>query len=496
LKQEAPDAFQALPPAVWSNWASIILAYPFSTESDDTDLVRLALEQAPGPFLEALSALIDLEVRDDGRLRVLDRLGDAWTPALAEALAAKLDDSKLPVRAMGHLLDILLDHDVPEARGFAAALVARSLEKGTIPSNRIVAAGRALLTHARDGGWEILWPRFDQDPVFGQGVIAAVVDFHPVEDTIAKRLTEEQLGRLYVWLERHYPHAEDPDVSGVHAMGQREHIAHWRDDILNYLRQHGTPAAYATLEEIQRALPELHWLTWTLVEARDVLRRREWIPPLPQHVIRLAFDREKRLVQSGRDLLDVLVETLKGLERELHGETPTVQFLWDTWGFGHATRRRPKEENALSDFVKSHLDRELKERGVIVNREVEIRRRIGASPGERTDIHVDAVMRGAARDSYDTISVIIETKGSWNRELRTAMKSQLVDRYLSENRCRFGLYLVGWFNCDAWDPDDSRLADAGTWTSAEARAFLEEQAAQLSTGNMDIRAVVLDAKLP
>src|SRR5207245_124218 len=154
------------------------------------------------------------------------------------------------------------------------------------------------------------------------------------------------------------------------------------------------------------------------------------------------------------------------------------------------------EENALSDFVKSHLDRELKERGVIVNREVEIRRRIGASPGERTDIHVDAVMRGAARDTYDTISAIIETKGSWNRELRTAMKSQLVDRYLWENRCRSGLYLVGWFNCDAWDADDSRRADAGAWTTAEARAFLEEQAAQLSTGNMDIRAVVLDTRLP
>ena len=38
---------------------------------------------------------------------------------------------------MGKLLDILLDHDVPEARSFAAALVARSLQKSTIPSNRI-----------------------------------------------------------------------------------------------------------------------------------------------------------------------------------------------------------------------------------------------------------------------------------------------------------------------------------------------------------------------
>ena len=41
----------------------------------------------------------------------------------------------------------------------------------------------------------------------------------------------------------------------------------------------------------------------------------------------------------------------------------------------------------LADFVKVHLDKDLKQRGVVVNREVEIHRPAGASVGERTDAH-------------------------------------------------------------------------------------------------------------
>lgn len=493
LQQEAPEAFRALPPAVWSNWASIILAYPASTGPSDSELVQLTLQHAPGAFIETLTALVNVENKDDGRLRVIDRLGDAWTPALAVALTAKLSDPELHVRAMGRLLDTLLDHDMPEARTVAASLVA---DQSGAQRDRAVTAARALLTHAPDGGWEIIWPRFEQDPLFGEGVISAVIQSHPAEDGVSQRLTEEQLGRLYVWLARRYRHTEGPNISRVHAVGEREQIAHWRDGILNSLRLSGTRAGYEALREIQHALPEVGWLTWTLVEARDLLRRREWKAPMPEEVVRLALDRNQRLVQSGRDLLDVLVESLRRLEQELHGETPMVQFLWDTWAGGGVRRWRPKEENALSDFVKSHLERDLKERGVIVNREVEIRRGIGTAPGERTDIHVDAVLPGVATDAYDTLSAIIEAKGSWNRGLRTAMRSQLVDRYLEENQCRFGLYLVGWFNCDAWDPDDYRRTDAGTWTRAEAEAYFANQALSLCVSDSVIRTVVLNTALP
>jgi len=195
-----------------------------------------------------------------------------------------------------------------------------------------------------------------------------------------------------------------------------------------------------------RELPELDWLKWVLLEAQDITRRRTWVPPQPDEILKVASHSELRLVQSGDQLLEVVVESLKRLEAKLQGETPAAQFLWDQIISKNAWR--PKDENSFSDYVKIHLDENLKQRGVVVNREVEIRRGAGPNRGERTDIHVDAVAHNTDGEAYDSVTVIIEVKGCWHPELDHAMKTQLVDRYLKDNRCQHGLYLVGWFNCD------------------------------------------------
>jgi hypothetical protein len=86
------------------------------------------------------------------------------------------------------------------------------------------------------------------------------------------------------------------------------------------------------------------------------------------------------------------------------------------------------------DNVKQHLEDDLRTQGVILNREVVIRRNRGATQGERTDIHIDAVVPGTSGEKLDVVSSIVEVKGCWHDKLWTAMKSQLVDRYLHENR--------------------------------------------------------------
>jgi hypothetical protein len=60
---------------------------------------------------------------------------------------------------------------------------------------------------------------------------------------------------------------------------------------------------------------------------------------------------------------------------------------------------------------------------------------------------------------------------------------------------RHGVYCVGWFNCDQWDPNDPRKRQAPDMSLAEARRHFEEQAATLTTGGVSVRAFVLDASL-
>jgi hypothetical protein len=64
------------------------------------------------------------------------------------------------------------------------------------------------------------------------------------------------------------------------------------------------------------------------------------------------------------------------------------------------------------------------------------------------DIHVDATVPGRKRRTDERMSVIVEVRGNWHRELDSAMQTQLRDRYLKGNSYKNGIYLVGWFACD------------------------------------------------
>ena len=187
-------------------------------------------------------------------------------------------------------------------------------------------------------------------------------------------------------------------------------------------------------------------------------------------------------MRNEAELVDVVIESLRRMEKKLHDEVPAVPFLWDG--------TKPKSENDFSDWVKIHLDDDLKGRGVVANREVQIHR-----SKDRTDIHVNAVVPGPTADLYDTVRIIIEVKGSWHRDLQTAMRNQLVNQYFQDNQCTSGVYLVGWFNCNKWNESDYRKKQAPKFSLKEAREFFDEQARALSGSGARVRAYVVDAAL-
>jgi hypothetical protein len=179
------------------------------------------------------------------------------------------------------------------------------------------------------------------------------------------------------------------------------------------------------------------------------------------------------------------------LRPSCRGRPPPPQ----TYGTSATGTYRPKDEEAFSDYVKRHLEGDLGRRGVVVNREVVIRRGEGAGRGERTDIHVDAVVRGPGAEEHRTVTVIVEVKGSWYQRLYHAMQAQLVERYLRDNESQHGLYLVGWFNCPQWDDTDRRKATAIRRDLEETRERLEAKAAELSEGELRIKPLIINTAL-
>jgi len=208
--------------------------------------------------------------------------------------------------------------------------------------------------------------------------------------------------------------------------------------------------------------------------------------------VEMMRDPRRRLVESGDQLLDVVMGSLGRLQGMLKGHTPMARAYWDR--MVDSDLYRPVDENTFSDFVKRHLQDDLVDRGVIVNREVEVYRPKSAGIGQRTDIHVDAVASTPQMAQLARVTVVIEAKGCWNDELGHAMATQLRDKYLREGSCTHGVYLVGWFNCDKWDPKDTR--GGPDMTRDQAQHGLDTQAVELSGGGFVIGAMVLDLSLP
>lgn len=110
------------------------------------------------------------------------------------------------------------------------------------------------------------------------------------------------------------------------------------------------------------------------------------------------------------------------------------------------------------------------------------------------DIHVEAK---TASSPPKSVFLVIEVKGCWNPGVKTSLDSQLAKRYLKENRSSYGIYLVVWFTCDAWDDrDGKRKTMASKETLADLTSFLDAQASLVSSPNgVCVKSFVLDATL-
>jgi hypothetical protein len=496
-------ALSRLSSDVWERWAAIIVGYLIfgGTENKTPHhiLTALAYHYAPDAVIAALLYEIDKDNRNGHRPSALDKFEHCWDDRLTTVLLEKARDPMLTATCLKALLEALFEHRPgSELEGFVINLVASPPSQDAGLQRRRMVAARVLMTSASNGGWSTVWPVFQADPAFGRELIESLAHLDDRSaPTISAHLTEDQLAELYIWVTQQFPHREDPvdDLSSMefHSVTSREKVGRLRDGLLMILKNKGTPVAVQVLQRIQVTFPELDWLRWTLLEAQAITRRATWTPLTPSELLALAQNSSARLVQNGKQFLDVLLDSLERLQSTLRDETPTVFRFWN-----EAPVYRPKDEERLSDEIKSHLQIDLEQRRIVVNREVVIRPTIEGFQGERLDLKVQAISGEADGQPGNVITAIIEVKGCWNRELPEAMQTQLANRYLYQNTCQHGLYFIGWFNCAAWDEKDYRRgrAEALAPSLADARAQFAGQAEMLSGSERIIRAFVLDASLP
>jgi len=271
--------------------------------------------------------------------------------------------------------------------------------------------------------------------------------------------------------------------------------------LLEKLVSRGTPSAAAEVARIADSLPHLNWIHLSRLRAEEQAFRTAWIPLTPSDFMTMCRAPGTALVRSGSELQAILVDALRSLDASLQGETPAGPELWNTptGPTDKKTAIRPKSEEDLSDWLKRRLTEALVRLPIVAMREPEIRRGAGRgatrSKGERLDLHVVASVPGQEPGSFRKVSVIIEVKGCWHRDLKHAMRSQLRDRYMRDTAGGHGIYVVGWYMCDQWDDTDGRRHRTPPWSLVESRRHFEEQAGAASRPEASLRAVVLNTAL-
>lgn len=282
-----------------------------------------------------------------------------------------------------------------------------------------------------------------------------------------------------------FPRDSDPQFDDAHFVGPREQIGQWRDRLLNQLRDEASPEAVAAIRTIAAALPGDRWLLRTLATAEANLRRNQWTSTPLSQLLGLAADRRAVLVNDPAALAAAVAAALEDIQTRLTGATPESHYLWDT----HSGR--PKSEDEISDYLANELSRVLTARGAIVNREVQVRRNRPSGIGERTDILIDAAPANGV-SGVGRLSLPIEVKGAWNVEVCSAMRSQLVDRYMRDEAATDGIYLVAWPDLDSWtDGTDPRRSALLSLDRQVVEAELDAQAVALAQEGAHVHVVHL-----
>jgi len=486
LRDLEPSFLDQITLEVWKKWGPVLLAAPVNDGAGaQASFVKMSYPQASAEVIDALSKLIDRENTANGTIFALKDLGTLWDERIANLLRTKLRDKSMKAESLSRLLEILIDHDDPQAVAFALSKASTPGRKGTLERTLAFTCADLLLRHSTEKSWPTIWPLIRKRREFGKELALRMADLHDLRAGRIK-LTEEQAADFFIWLYRQFPPKEDPAHEGF--LPPRAMVSDFRDSFITNLRERGTRAAVDALRRIQREL-NLSWMGSQVLQAERLFLARSWNPPSPAQIVALIADTDRRLIESGKQLVALIREALTRFEQELQGDQPAVVGLWDEVG---RSSYRPKPEVVLADAIARFLRTDLKGRGLAALREVEIRRGYGGK-GERTDVYVTAVRKQARGDALDLVPAVVEVKASWSPDLFTAMTGQLAQRYLKRSRASDGLFAVGWYACRSWAKSDRRRRRAGQHARAEAR--LKAEATDLEGKGFNIAIQIVDCEL-
>lgn len=490
---EADETFVAgQSDSFFGSWAPAVVMMAGQTfgEVEDLDkrLIELFVQRSTKEMLKVAGPLIDRESSASDYPRLIQKLKGAWREEIDQFFLEKLSTGSLSPAYEANLLAEMVALESEGAREIAESRIT-SFRTGDADSvARRLGAAKALLGSAQEGGWAVLRPALKEDVEFCSQVLSKTVhgSREPAVPDLVRRLGVNGALELYRLICRTSPYRDDdPNWEGGF-VDSVQGMRMFRDELMRHIVSIGTEESHAALKDLAYEDPPMADMSWLLVESEINLRRNTWKPLSTEDLAKLVSTTEGRIVNSEQQLIEVVLTALQAIDKGLRDE---IRLLWNIPGKGEDRFDcHPKEEGDFADYVRERLDERVRRRGIITNREVQVRRH------DKTDILIEAIKRGPM-NAVNVVSVTVEVKCSWNGELEKAMETQLLSKYLESDKRNSGIYLVGWFESVKWTEEQNKRKKNKSRILAEPR--LLDQAVSLSgTGSKRIAYVGIDCSLP
>jgi hypothetical protein len=468
----------------WQRWHTIIFYCVMNHFGQEHETHKLLLQEVYEKSKDSILKLINVyfTVKLDQKKEVFElyKLKPVMDNGIAEVL------TKLVSMPHGKNNEIVLEVMFSKNNSIARQFVWSHFDQ--LYSGRSkdplfsIEASAYLIRHPLRQEWSLFWKKLTRNNEFAKKIVLRGSNVYGFgEDGNLSMLEPLQLAEMAKWLFKNFPPTKDPVHNSAYSPRSRDNVADLRKNIVKWLIELGTVESVLALKSLANTFENDENFKWWLISAREFLRKNTWVPMVPSHLREILHKFSQRVVRSENDLLFVVEESLIRLKKKLQGDNPVAFFLWNQEKNGVL---KPKDENTLTDLIKMHLDYELKERKIIVNREVEIKRSTGRKDGQRTDLFIQAIGKNQDRP----LSIVIEVKGCWHKEVTTAMATQLRDRYMAKHKSTHGLYVVGWFFCTHYRPRTRT-------TKGQIERRLTTQANHLTDAQVVLRSLVLDCTI-
>ena len=387
-----PETLKQLPQSVWAKWTPVIFhiaGVHLDRAVEEDDLLRRAYQIAPQALWQWLPQTIEIEnkKRHDSYY-FPSKVVALWDEPISQIVFKVASQKGLRCDVVAGLIEVLLKQKTAGAEDLAFSRVQAKSRKQHRRKRKVsTKIACHLVTYAADWAWERLWPLLKEHRQWGRELTEYLRWVEKRDHDWMRHLKPQQLADYYQWLAREYSTAPSPPIGQWREIPHEEallsDVQAMRANLAHTLAETGSFQACEQLNLLHQQHPDHQNLVHLLYQGSEQARRRTWIPPSVIEVIQLCSNPQARLVANEADLMEVVSDSLEEIGRELQGGLMQAHSLWSEWPDPtkdkgkrgpKAKIYRPKDEENFSRFVADQLRQKLVIKGVIIDREVEIRK--------------------------------------------------------------------------------------------------------------------------